>query len=54
MNENDITNSPRNGEGQKKVYVSPELTVHGDIRELTTAVGPFGNEDGAFGSFTHH
>lgn len=34
---------------QKKIYHPPQLSVYGDIRELTQAVGLSGKNDGGGG-----
>ena len=34
----------------KEPYATPELTIHGDVEEITRAIAP-GAEDGDMGSF---
>jgi hypothetical protein len=41
--EDEVKNQP------KKVYSTPQLTVHGTVEKITQAVGP-GNKDGLVGS----
>jgi hypothetical protein len=39
--------------GEKKPYQTPQLIVHGDIRELTKATGFTGHSDGGVKTRKH-
>ena len=41
---------PELPESTKKPYKSPELSVYGDVREITRTVGDKGGADGGTGS----
>jgi hypothetical protein len=43
--------SEREGQG-KKPFETPKLSVYGDIRDITQAVGKVGNSDGGKGSMS--
>jgi len=50
MARNPETDKPDNTEQIKKPYHKPEVTVYGNIREITRNAGPKGNLDGGGGS----
>ena len=45
---------PPRAENKNKVYVSPELTTHGDVEELTRAIGNRGNKDNSLPLDKYH
>jgi hypothetical protein len=44
------TDQPRNPDQIKKPYHKPEITVYGNIREITRNTGPKGSLDNAGGA----
>lgn len=44
------TDQPGNLNQMKKPYHTPEVTVYGDIREITRNTGPKGVDDGGGGA----
>ncbi|HEV2837419.1 MAG TPA: hypothetical protein VGW58_19010 [Pyrinomonadaceae bacterium] len=45
-----VTDQPRHPALNKKPYHKPQVTVYGNIREITRNVGPKGNLDGGGGA----